>query len=139
MKEHIMTKVLVCGGRNWNDEELTFWWLDELDKEYKFTEVIHGAAKGADTHAHNWANSEEKIVSVFPAQWSKYGKAAGLIRNQDMLHEGKPDLVVAFPGGRGTAHMVGISKLAKIPVICFEEVKGEDGVCLQRIQSVNLL
>ena len=135
-----MSKVLVCGGRDWNDEELTFWWLDELDKEYKFTEVIHGAAKGADTHSHNWANAEERIGHTFPCpEWGKHGKAAGLIRNQEMLSEGQPDLVVAFPGGRGTAHMVGIAKLGKVPVIQFEMIEGEDGPCLVQIQSGSLL
>ena len=46
--------------------------------------------------------------------WKKYGKKAGPLRNQQMLEEGKPDLVVAFPGGNGTADMVRRAKKANI-------------------------
>jgi len=52
----------------------------------------------------------------FPADWGKYSKSAGYIRNKQMLAEGKPDLVVAFPGGKGTANMVKLAKLANIPI-----------------------
>lgn len=53
----------------------------------------------------------------FPADWRKYGKSAGPLRNQQMIDEGKPDLVVAFPGGTGTADMVRRAKAAGIRVI----------------------
>jgi len=42
----------------------------------------------------------------FPADWSRHGKSAGPIRNRQMLIEGRPDIVVAFPGGKGTANMI---------------------------------
>lgn len=51
------------------------------------------------------------------ADWSKYGKAAGPMRNQKMLDEYKPDLVVALPGGRGTADMVSRARVAGVEVI----------------------
>jgi hypothetical protein len=54
---------------------------------------------------------------MFPADWEKYGKAAGPIRNQQILVEGKPDLVVAFQGGRGTANMVSRAQQAGVPVV----------------------
>ena len=50
------------------------------------------------------------VVEEFKADWDKFGRAAGPIRNAQMLREGKPDLVVAFPGGRGTANMVAQAK-----------------------------
>jgi len=52
-----------------------------------------------------------------PAEWDKFGRRAGPLRNEQMLREGKPDVVVAFPGGRGTAHMVRIAKEAGIDVL----------------------
>jgi hypothetical protein len=80
------------------------------------TLIIHGAAKGADTLAGRWAKEFNIPVLVFPADWKKYGRRAGPIRNAQMLSEGKPNLVVAFPGGRGTANMVGLSQKAGVPV-----------------------
>jgi hypothetical protein len=53
---------------------------------------------------------------MFPAQWDRYGEAAGPIRNAWMLEFGKPDLVVAFPGGRGTADMISKARKAGIEV-----------------------
>lgn len=53
----------------------------------------------------------------FPADWDKYGKRAGYLRNVQMLDEGKPDLVVAFPGGKGTAMMVKLAKERGVRVI----------------------
>ena len=69
--------------------------------------VIHGGARGADDLARQWGEISVGIEGVeFRADWTAHGKAAGMIRNQRMLDEGRPDLVVAFPGGRGTADMV---------------------------------
>jgi hypothetical protein len=67
--------------------------------------IIHGAARGADTLAGLFAKMFGTKVEAYPADWDTHGKAAGPIRNQQMLDEGKPDLVVAFPGGAGTKHM----------------------------------
>ena len=55
-------------------------------------------------------------VSIYPADWDKHGKAAGPIRNKQMIDEGKPDLVIAFPGGRGTAGAVRLAKFAGVTV-----------------------
>ena len=85
------------------------------------TVIIHGAAKGADSLASEWAALNEVKEEVFPADWKTHGRAAGPIRNQQMLDEGKPDLVIAFPGGRGTADMVKRARKAGIEVM---EVEG---------------
>ena len=79
--------------------------------------VIHGAARGADTMAGAWAVARNVPVQAFPAQWDTFKKRAGPIRNQQMLTEGRPDLVIAFPGARGTAHMVGLAREAGVEVI----------------------
>jgi len=113
-----MTRVLVCGGRDFNNKEKVFSVLNSYDQDYDFTAVIHGAAKGADSAAGLWASSQQHIKEIrFPANWKKYGKAAGRIRNKRMLEEGKPDLVIAFPGGRGTFNMVMEARAAGIEVI----------------------
>ena len=109
-------KVLICGGRDYNDPA-GFGMLDELHAEHQFSVVIHGAAKGADRLAGQWAKKRNLPVQEYPANWNRDGKRAGFLRNQRMLDQGKPDLVIAFPGGVGTADMVRISQKAGVPVI----------------------
>lgn len=113
-------RVLVCGGRAFNDWTVVNDVLDGIQRVTPITCIIHGAATGADDLAERWARSEgigRHRFPVLPAQWDKHGKAAGPMRNQAMLEKGKPDLVVAFPGGSGTADMVRRAKGAGVKVI----------------------
>lgn len=95
-------KVLVCGGRDYWDRQRVF---DELDALPGVSAVIHGGASGADQLAEEWGRSRGMVVREYLPDWKAYGKAAGPIRNKRMLDDGKPDLVLAFPGGRGTENM----------------------------------
>lgn len=79
--------------------------------------IIHGGANGADSLAHQYAHISGIPVTVYPADWKKHGRGAGPIRNAQMLTEGKPDLVVAFPGGTGTKDMVTRAKRAGVEVL----------------------
>lgn len=97
-------RILVTGGRDFNGREALFAVLDRLHGESPITMVIHGGARGADAIAGEWARTNAVSENVFKPDWSK-GKFAGLQRNGDMLAE-QPDLVVAAPGGKGTADMV---------------------------------
>ena len=110
-------KVLVCGGRDFNDQPFLYGVLDSFGFG-PITTIIHGAARGADSMAGKWARDRKIPELVFPADWNLYGKQAGPIRNQQMLDQGQPDIVVAFPGGRGTAHMISIA--SKAGVIVYE-------------------
>jgi hypothetical protein len=98
-------RLLVCGGRSYSDREKLFWTLDALHAATPVTLIIHGGASGADALADAWAKERGIPVQVFEADWSN-GRSGGPIRNRAMLNEGKPDQVVAFPGGTGTANMV---------------------------------
>jgi hypothetical protein len=101
-------RVLICGGRDFNDAAHLAIVLSGLHAGDRgpFAVLIHGAARGADTLAGEWAQRQRIPVEAYPANWEAEGRAAGPIRNKRMLDDGKPDLVVAFPGGRGTANMV---------------------------------
>ncbi len=79
--------------------------------------LIHGAARGADSMAGQYGAEMGLKVQAFPADWATHGRAAGPIRNRQMLVEGKPDLVIAFAGGRGTANMMVQAREAGVPVI----------------------
>lgn len=110
-------RVLVCGGRDFSDTLTAYSLLDKYHKEYQFDVVIEGDARGADRIAGFWARRNKLDNLKFPAEWDKYGKSAGYIRNKQMLDEGKPDLVIAFPGGRGTENMIKLAKEAGVEVI----------------------
>ncbi len=99
-------RILVCGGRNFEDKN---WLFRELDifKSKNFIELlIQGGAEGADAYALSWAFSRNVPVVTMHANWYALGKSAGPIRNSQMLLLLKPDLVIAFPGRNGTADMI---------------------------------
>jgi len=106
-------RVLVCGGRNFICGDIVVETLKRLNPSV----VIEGGSRGADTYAGLWANCCGIERVTFRADWATHGKAAGPIRNQKMLDEGVPDLVVAFPGGRGTADMVARATKAGVPCL----------------------
>ena len=113
-------RLLVCGGREYGDRENLHLYLDELiaieqDLGNNYRLVIHGDARGADRLAHGWAVERGLQPVRVPALWEAHGNRAGAIRNANMLLL-EPHLVVAFPGGAGTAHMVRIAKAKGIKV-----------------------
>lgn len=107
-------RILVCGGRDFQDYGLVKKTLENLPQ---VTVLIHGDARGADALARKWAEEDGTIqILAFPADWKRKGRMAGVLRNHDMIVRGHPDLVVAFPGGRGTADMVMRAKQAGVPI-----------------------
>jgi len=105
------SRVLVCGGRNYDDFAHVKGTLDNL-VQFLAPEfcIIQGGAKGADSLARHWAKLQGVCCITVPANWDCYDNKAGSIRNKWMLDFCKPDLVVSFPGGTGTAHMVKLAK-----------------------------
>lgn len=110
-------RVLVCGGRDYANVDRVYAVLDDIAPSH----IIHGGAKGADAIAAMWADERRVPVDAYCAMWDEHGRAAGPLRNQRMLDEGKPDLVVAFLGGRGTADMVRRARAAGVEVRQVEE------------------
>lgn len=110
-------KVLVCGSRSWNDYDAIYGALAELVAERGSFSVMHGAARGADRLAGEAARRLGLEVVEYPADWKRYGRRAGYLRNEQMLAAG-PDLVVAFheAGSRGTAHTIALAREAGIEV-----------------------
>lgn len=141
-------KILVCGGRDFanpipydhsvenrkamNEYSFVMKKLFEISNQYSKNynpddnwlptdiTIISGMASGVDSAAVDFAVVHYCDLETYPADWKTHGKAAGFIRNQQMLDEGKPDLVVAFPGGKGTADMVKRAKKAGVKVIEIE-------------------
>lgn len=113
-------RILVCGGRAFNDREYVFECLDLFVVENgPVTSLVHGAQRGADTLAGEWAYARGIRIIRCPADWNSYGRSAGHIRNVQMLGY-NPDIVLAFPGGPGTANMKAIACKSGIPVREFD-------------------
>lgn len=122
-----MRRVLVCGDRTWTDKEAIMKILSQYPSD---TVIIHGdngdvdpttgkVIKGADKLAGECAKELGLTVKAFPAQWEKYGRAAGLVRNKEMLDEGLPIEVIAFhcdiTKSKGTKNMIAQASKRKIP------------------------
>lgn len=110
-------KLLVCGGRDYEDWTALSAVLSAIVPAYDIKTIIHGDARGADRLAKRWAIENGLSQIAYPADWGRYGKPAGMIRNRQMLKDGKPDYGLAFPGGAGTAGMVGLMKKAGLQVM----------------------
>ena len=135
-------RLLVCGSRDFarsdgdDQEELIRAHRQGLTIEYHLRmfpnigKLIHGAAQGADRTAATIVRFKlrmagDNIIS-FPADWQRYGRAAGPIRNTQMLDEGRPNRVLAFftnvSSSRGTLNMVNQSLKRGLKVKCIDWV-----------------
>ncbi len=109
-----MKRVLICGGVSFSDEELFNKTLDEMIDKDNIV-LVSGHAKGADTFAELYAEKHGIEIKVFPPEWSKYGRAAGPIRNKQMLDyisEAEEKFVIAFWNGqsKGTKNTIETAK-----------------------------
>ena len=116
-------RVLICGDRNWKDCGIIEGLVKNLPEG---SVVIQGMCRGADMIARNAAIKHGVSYEDYPADWDKYGKAAGPIRNKQMLDEGKPDSVYAFhpdlSKSKGTKNMIEQARKRGIEVIVVNEV-----------------
>lgn len=110
-------RVLVCGGRDFADYAAVDRALTAVNAEGAITALIEGGATGADNAGKVWASVRNIPVETYRADWKRHGRAAGPLRNTVMLDKGRPDAVVAFPGGKGTADMIRQATRAGIKVI----------------------
>lgn len=103
-------KAIICGGRDYGD----WYQLSRELSRVKPTDICVGSDRGADGLAIQWAQDKRASYRVMFADWTRYGRAAGPIRNERMLTEHKPDIVIAFPGGAGTRNMVALARRAGV-------------------------
>jgi hypothetical protein len=112
-------RALICGSRDWTNRGVVAAILHLLPSG---TTIIHGAAAGADTIADEAALECGFKVEPYPADWRKYGRAAGPLRNQQML-EAQPDVVLAFHdsiwSSKGTVDMLRRAQAANVPIHLF--------------------
>jgi hypothetical protein len=113
-------RILICGDRKWSDYEFI---LERVRRLPPGTRIIEGGAKGADTLARRAGHACGLVVEQYNADWKRYGRAAGPIRNLEMLHDGAPTEVWAFHdriwASKGTADMMKIARKERVPAILF--------------------
>ncbi|MDM0072731.1 DUF2493 domain-containing protein [Variovorax sp. J31P207] len=110
-------RVLVCGGRDDDDSAFIVNVLNRVHARQPVTLLIEGGATEVDNLPRRWAIARGIEVATYRANRDRYQHRAVPIRNAQMLREGRPELVLAFNGGRGTAHMVTIATAALVPVL----------------------
>jgi hypothetical protein len=137
-REPALVRAIVTGGRHFNDYAMLERAMDRAARIYGVGFVItgssrtadeigssyrsaKGALRGVDDVALCWAKRRGLATENYPADWKGLGRGAGPERNKRMLEHSRPNLVLAFPGGRGTAHMCRISIEAEIPVYEWHE------------------
>jgi len=114
-----MKKILVCGGRHYSNRAFLYLTLDDIKPNF----IVSGAAPGADTLAIEYAKDRGIPYDAMPADWDRYSRAAGPIRNKAML-DAHPDIemVVAFEGGAGTANMLKQAQQLQFKTLVVEDV-----------------
>jgi hypothetical protein len=118
--------LLGSGNRNWTDYVAILTALGECRKNHLVTKIIHGNARGADTYIEAASQILKIPTKPYPADWEQYGRAAGPIRNAQMLFEGRPDMMVAFASDfqtwSGTVHMCVLASNANLPMACLRNI-----------------
>lgn len=118
---------IVCGSRTGAPSGVPLGWvrcaLDAWEREHaRVWHVLNGGAPGIDALAAEWARERRRPCTTFPARWEEHKRAAGPLRNAAMLAylrsttEAAARVVLAFPGGTGTACMVTRAHAANVPV-----------------------
>lgn len=121
-------RVLVTGGRVFQDRDWLWAGLDLLHSYAPgISEIIEGGAPGADVRAQEWARHRGVRCTTMHADWDKHGRSAGFIRNIEMARL-MPAIVLACPGGKGTAHMVETARAHNLKVVFLERMPVVKGV-----------
>lgn len=104
-----MFKVIIAGGRDFNDYDLLSYKLNRILKNKTDIQIVCGMARGADSLGERYAKENNYLIKEFPANWDKYGKAAGYIRNKEMAEYA--DACVCFwdSKSKGTKHMIDLA------------------------------
>lgn len=100
-------KTIIAGSRDITDYKLVEEAVNEAD--WEVTGVVSGGARGVDILAVEYAGNNNLICSVYPADWEKYGKRAGYLRNCQMADQAEA-LIAITNGSKGTGHMINIAK-----------------------------
>lgn len=109
-------KIIIAGGRDFNDYYTLCRVCDHMLSEQSEIEIISGTANGADKLGEQYANDRGYRLKQFPAKWSLYGKSAGYLRNEQMAEYGEA-LIVFWDGqSKGTGHMIDLARKYELKI-----------------------
>lgn len=111
-----MLSLIVAGGRNFRDKELLYSTLDSMANTHGIDEIVCGMARGADLLGKQYANDHLIKLAEFPANWAKFGKSAGYIRNKEMAKYANSLLAFWDGKSKGTKHMIDLAREYKLKV-----------------------
>ena len=104
-------KVIIAGGRDFNDYDLLKKKCDKILSEIKEDIIIvSGGAKGADSLGERYANERGFGIDYFIPDWNKYGRAAGMLRNAEMSKHADAAIIFWDQKSRGSKNMIELSK-----------------------------
>lgn len=115
-------RVCIAGTRTFNDYSLLKTIITNAFFDISRLHIISGHAKGADELGERFANENNLLLDIYPADWRLYRNRAGAIRNAEMAQVS--DCLVAFWGGesRGTKNMIKNMKKLKKPVLIYNYI-----------------
>ena len=110
-----MTKFAVVGSRNIKDYQI----VKEILDEYTISLIISGGAHGIDMLSERYANNHQIPTKIYPAEWEKYGRSAGMIRNEYIINDA--DKVISIWDGKsnGTKNSINHAKRLKKPLFLY--------------------
>ena len=110
-------KLIIAGSRNIIDKEKVFNIIKENTKEWSITEIVSGNARGIDRIGEEYAKKNNILIKYFPAEWDRYGRSAGYIRNAEMAKYADGLLAIWDGESKGTKHMIEIAKKYELSII----------------------
>ena len=122
-------KVIIVGNRSITDYEAVVSAIKRSG--FKITEVVSGCAQGVDTLGLKYAAMNHIRVMKFPANWSKYGRLAGFVRNAQMADYGEALIAIYVGNSRGTLNMIKQAQDRKLPtyIVCLDNKPCPNTVC----------
>lgn len=110
-------RVLICAGRHYADTKMSRQVLDAYHRLRPVLVLIHGGSQFLGSDVEDWARETGVDVVRYPPNWQRYGKHAERHRNQFMLTDSRPDVIIALPGGDDTSELVSQAKACGIHVL----------------------
>ncbi|NVZ99610.1 DUF2493 domain-containing protein [Pseudomonas gingeri] len=114
-------RVLICAGRYYMNASMCRKVLEAYQQVRRIEVLIHGGNQYLGSTLEDWARETGTHIVRYPSNWQLYGKQAERRRNQFMLLDSEPDLVLAFPGGNDTEELVAQARAIGIETLPIDD------------------
>jgi hypothetical protein len=114
-------RVLICAGRHYADSRQCRGVLDAFQRLYPVQVLIHGGNQYLGADIEEWAREHGADIVRYPPNWQRHGKLAERLRNHFMLHDSRPDVIIALPGGDDTEELVAQARTCGLQTLTVED------------------